>query len=274
MRDCPEPRDLLAAYVDGALDPATTADLAAHIAGCARCQADVAAQQQMKQLLAQAPPLPAGLAERVRTRTYAPAPSDLARRPLRPVAVGTRRSLPALRRWTAVPAFVALLLVIMLGMSAAHMGPFAPSRVAAATEMAIKDHLMCEQMGGASPGLPGDSAAVQAALGVALGMATKAPTQMPPGYHFAGGHEVDVQTTHAGHMMWIAAKRMLSFYQAPDPGGDPPTDWQPIARAGQTYWRGGADSERALFWRANGQIYLLVGSLTDDELLAVAGSVK
>src|SRR5690348_16849312 len=125
MPDCPEPRDLLAAYVDGALDPATTADLAAHIAGCARCQADVAAQQQVKQLLAQAPALPADLAERVRNHAYAtpaaapPAPT------LRPVAVRPRVRVPALRRWVAVPAFAALLLLIMLGMAAAHMGPFA-----------------------------------------------------------------------------------------------------------------------------------------------------
>ncbi len=91
------PLEELSAYLDGELEPAVRAQVEAHLAGCARC----AAALDDLRLLAEAgggeaPPVPAGLAERIAARldaagdrpaaghrsAGAPAPRPPARRPL------------------------------------------------------------------------------------------------------------------------------------------------------------------------------------------------
>ncbi len=271
MSDHPEPRDLLAAYVDGALDPATQATLAAHLAECIECQADVAVQQEVKSLLALAlepAAVPADLAARVRGQVYGPA--------LRPVAIRPRFTLPNLRGWFAVPALAAILLLTMVGMSLAHMGPFTPkpSLAAEAVALSVQDHIMCEASGQIPRGIPGDMPAVSAKLSALLGMPVAMPAQVPTGYLFKGGHQVNLGGVQGGHLVWMAGKQMLSLYEAPDPSGDPPRDWQPIQHNGQTYWLGPATAdESALFWRANGHLFLLAGTLPQPNLLDLADSV-
>jgi len=271
MSKHPEPLDLLAAYVDGALDPATQAALTTHLAECADCQADVAAQQEVKSLLAPARAsavVPADLAARVRGQVYGPA--------LRPVALRPRFAWPNLRGWFAVPALAALLLLVMVGMSVAQVGPFTPqpSLAAEAAALSVKDHIMCETSGQIPHGIPGDMPAVSAKLSLILGMPVGMPAQVPSGYLFEGGHEVNLGSVQGGHLIWTSGATMLSLYEAHDPGGDPPHDWQPLAHNGQTYWLGPATAaESALFWRAAGHLFLLAGTLPPSTLLDLAGSV-
>ncbi len=271
MHNHPEPLDLLAAYVDSALDAATQATVAAHVADCTSCQADIAAQQAVKRLLAPATaPLtvPGGLAGRVRGQVYGSV--------LRPVATRPRLALPRLpnlRGWFAMPALAALLLLLMVSMSVAQVGPFAPSPVAAALAMSIQDHLMCEHLDQIPHGIPGDMPAVSAKLSALLGMPVAMPAHVPSGYQFKGGHEVDLGTVNSGHLMWMAGPTMLSLYQAHDPGGDPPSGWRSTTHNSRTYWLGPAGAEQALFWRADGRLFLLAGTLSQADLLDLATSV-
>jgi len=274
MSKHPEPLDLLAAYVDGALDPATRAALTAHLAECADCQADVAAQQEVKSLLAPAHmpvAVPADVAARVRGQVYGPA--------LRPVPLRPRFVWPHLPDWFAVSALAALLLVLMMvGLSLAHMWPFTakPSLAAEAAAMSVQDHIMCEESGQIPRGIPGDMPAVSAKLSELLGMPVEMPAQVPTGYSFKGGHEVSLGGVQGGHLIWMAGQQMLSLYEAPDPGGSLPDDWERVDHAGQTYWSGfglADDGVVALFWRTDGHLFVLAGSLAQADLLTLAGSV-
>ncbi|MDQ2809246.1 MAG: zf-HC2 domain-containing protein [Chloroflexota bacterium] len=271
MSKHPEPRDLLAAYVDGALDPTTQATLTVHLVECPDCQADVAVQRDMKRLLAPATlpaALPADLTARVRGQVYGPA--------LRPVALRPRFAWPNLRGWFAVPALAVLLLLLMVGMSVAQVGPFTPrpSLAAEVAAMSVKDHIMCEESGQIPRGIPGDMPAVSAKLGELLGMPVGMPQTVPSGYQFKGGHELNLGEVNGGHLIWTSGATMLSLYQAHDPGGDPPAGWQPLTQASQAYWLGpAAGGEHALFWRAAGHLFLLAGTLPQADLLTLAGSV-
>jgi anti-sigma factor RsiW len=269
MLNHPEPRDLLAADVDNALDPATQKAIAAHLETCPTCRADVEGQRQVKRFLAPtaplAPAVPAHLAERVRGRAYAAATP-----PRRAWAI-PRPALSLRRGWLAAGALAMLVLLAGLGLSLLQT----PSPAAAAAAMSIHDHAMCEQAGGVPAGVPGDAAQVSSQLTLMMKHPIDMPAVMPPGYHFAGGHEVTLGPTLGAHMAWMQDKQMLSLYQAPDPGGAPPQGWRAIALDGRTYWigAGSAGPESAVFWRQNGMILLLVGALPEARLLDVAGSV-
>ncbi|HUS14538.1 MAG TPA: hypothetical protein VM536_05910, partial [Chloroflexia bacterium] len=100
---------------------------------------------------------------------------------------------------------------------------------------------------------------------------------VPPQYVFVGGHEVPAGDTHFAHLVWTkqgtGGHRMLSVYQAPDPGGDPPEGWPSIERAGMTYWTAPVEDEEAIFCRARSKIYVVAGQLPRDELLDMAATV-
>ena len=72
--DCDAVR--VTAYVDGALAAADRLQLDAHLAGCPRCQAQVDAERMLARAVRAlpAPPLPHGLASRVRRRSRKPVP--------------------------------------------------------------------------------------------------------------------------------------------------------------------------------------------------------
>ena len=98
---CDDAIGLFTRYRDGDLDPATRADLEAHLAGCARCRAEYEAIDTVRALLRELRPEPAPstLVSGVRTR--------LRRRPERPREVLWRWALPA--------AAAAALVVVALG---------------------------------------------------------------------------------------------------------------------------------------------------------------
>ena len=64
----------MTAYVDGALGPGERLQVEAHIAGCARCQAQVDAERMLSNAVRSLPASPAahGLAIRVRRRSRRP----------------------------------------------------------------------------------------------------------------------------------------------------------------------------------------------------------
>lgn len=84
------------AYVDGALPAAERALVEAHLAGCARCQDQMDAERRLSSALRAlpAPPLPHGLASRVRRRSRKPA---------------------ALRFRVWAPALAAMLALVLVG---------------------------------------------------------------------------------------------------------------------------------------------------------------
>jgi len=98
---CDDAIGLFTRYRDGDLDPATRADLEAHLAGCARCRAEYEAIDTVRALLRELrpEPAPATLVSGVRAR--------LRRRPERPREVLWRWALPA--------AAAAALVVVALG---------------------------------------------------------------------------------------------------------------------------------------------------------------
>src|SRR5689334_1112262 len=269
MTPCPEPRDLLSAYLDGELDPAARQTIARHLEECARCRADVEGQRRVKRFLAPgaalAPPVPADLAGRVRTRAFAgtapPAP---------------RLRLPVWRpsrRWAIAGALVVIVLVLALGLGTVALQLFDRSRAATVAMMSMQDHEMAEQLGNVPHSLPGDMAAVRTLLATTMGMSVSAPAQMPPGYHFAGGRALMLGESHGVHLAWMAGDNMLSLYQAQDPGGSPPGSWHTVQQGNRTYWMDTGGSDHAVFWRDGGMVYVLVGRLPDEGLLDVAHSV-
>jgi anti-sigma factor RsiW len=102
------------AYVDGALGPGERLQVEAHIAGCPRCQGQVDVERMLSSTVRSlpAPPLPHGLAIRVRRRS--------------------RRPIP-LRRRVWIPSLAALLVIALWGRGSA---PFI------AWEVAL-DHAHC-----------------------------------------------------------------------------------------------------------------------------------
>jgi len=71
MMDCQHVRPLLAGYLDRQLDPVEHAEVDRHLAACEDCRQALALQRRVRQVLgeaAQATPLPADLAARVRVR--------------------------------------------------------------------------------------------------------------------------------------------------------------------------------------------------------------
>jgi anti-sigma factor RsiW len=53
--ECQRDPEIVAAYVDGELGPAETGELEAHLAGCAACREQVAAERRLGELLAALP---------------------------------------------------------------------------------------------------------------------------------------------------------------------------------------------------------------------------
>ena len=269
MTPCPEPRDLLSAYLDGELDPATRQTIARHLEECARCRADVEGQRQVKRFLAPgaalAPPVPAGLAGRVRARAFAGAPPPARRFGL----PGWRPS----RRWAMAGALAVVVLVLALGLGTVALNLFDRSQAATVAMMSMQDHEMAEQLGNVPHSLPGDVAAVRAQLATTMGMSLSTPTTVPTGYHFAGGRALMLGETHGAQLAWMAGDNMLSLYQAQDPGGNPPGSWHTVQQGDRTYWMDTGGSDHAVFWRDGGMVYVLVGRLPDAGLLDVAHSV-
>jgi anti-sigma factor RsiW len=66
----PHPHPDLGGYVLGALEPAERADFEEHLAGCERCQAEVAELRGLPELLEQAAP-PVEVPPWLRERTFA-----------------------------------------------------------------------------------------------------------------------------------------------------------------------------------------------------------
>ena len=269
MTPCPEPRDLLSAFLDGELDPATRQTIARHLEECARCRADVEGQRQVKRFLAPgaalAPPVPAGLAARVRTRAFAGAASPARR-------FGLPHWRPS-RRWALAGALAVVVLVLALGLGTVALNLFDRSQAATVAMMSMQDHEMAEQLGNVPHTLPGDVAAVRAQLATTMGMTVSTPAAVPTGYHFAGGRALMLGQTHGAQLAWMAGDNMLSLYQVHDPGGPPPGSWHTVQQGDRTYWMDTGGSDHAVFWRDSGMVYVLVGRLPDAGLLDVAHSV-
>jgi anti-sigma factor RsiW len=269
MTPCPEPRDLLSAFLDGELDPATRQTIARHLEECARCRADEEGQRQVKRFLApgaaHAPPVPAGLAARVRTRAFAGAASPARR-------FGLPRWRPS-RRWALAGALAVVVLVLALGLGTVALNLFDRSQAATVAMMSMQDHEMAEQLGNVPHTLPGDVAAVRAQLATTMGMTVSTPAAVPTGYHFAGGRALMLGQTHGAQLAWMAGDNMLSLYQVQDPGGPPPGSWHTVQQGDRTYWMDTGGSDHAVFWRDSGMVYVLVGRLPAAGLLDVAHSV-
>lgn len=287
---CPCLGGVLSPYIDGELDEMTTDTIAAHLQACMKCSAELAELRQMKRFLAPgspiAPPLPAGLQERVRTRAF----GHRSRGILSGKAFGGLGSASQLGRltkiapgylvgrpWVVAPAFALGLVMLLLAigvLSNFRLNPFEPSPVTAAAEASVKDHIMCERLGQVPQSLPGDAAQVRAALASAIGMSVAAPENLPSTYTFLGGRAFRAASIDAAHLAWVEpGDSMLSFYQAADPGGEPPTGWRAAPLDGRTFWLHSSDEANSVLWRANGVLYLLAGDLSEADLLRIALSV-
>lgn len=111
----PHPHPDLGGYVLGALEPAERADFEEHLAGCERCQAEVAELRGLPELLEQATP-PVEVPPSLRERTFAAVE--------RAAAQQRRR-----RRWrlalTAAAACLVLVVAFAGGYMLSQVGPFA-----------------------------------------------------------------------------------------------------------------------------------------------------
>lgn len=118
----PHPHPDLGGYVLGALEPAERADFEEHLAGCERCQAEVAELRGLPELLEQAAP-PVEVPPSLRERTFAAVERAAAQQRRR------RRLRLAL---TAAAACLVLVVAFVGGYTLSRVGPFADrSRVIA-----------------------------------------------------------------------------------------------------------------------------------------------
>ncbi|HEX5876881.1 MAG TPA: anti-sigma factor, partial [Actinomycetota bacterium] len=111
----PHPHPDLGGYVLGALEPAERADFEEHLAGCERCQAEVAELRGLPELLEQAAP-PVEVPPSLRERTFAAVERAAAQQRRR------RRLRLAL---TAVAACLVLVVAFVGGYTLSQVGPFA-----------------------------------------------------------------------------------------------------------------------------------------------------
>jgi anti-sigma-K factor RskA len=111
----PHPHPDLGGYVLGALEPAERAGFEEHLAGCERCQAEVAELRGLPELLEQAAP-PVEVPPSLRERTFAAVERAAARERRR------RRLRLAL---TAVAACLVLVVAFVGGYTLSRVGPFA-----------------------------------------------------------------------------------------------------------------------------------------------------
>ena len=111
----PHPHPDLGGYVLGALEPAERADFEEHLAGCERCQAEVAELRGLPELLEQAAP-PTEVPPSLRERTFAAVERAAAQQRRR------RRLRLAL---TAAAACLVLVVAFVGGYALSQVGPFA-----------------------------------------------------------------------------------------------------------------------------------------------------
>ena len=111
----PHPHPDLGGYVLGALEPAERADFEEHLAGCERCQAEVAELRGLPELLEQAAP-PTEVPPSLRERTFAAVERAAAQQRRR------RRLRLAL---TAAAACLVLVVAFVGGYTLSRVGPFA-----------------------------------------------------------------------------------------------------------------------------------------------------
>lgn len=111
----PHPHPDLGGYVLGALEPAERADFEEHLAGCERCQAEVAELRGLPELLEQAAP-PVEVPPWLRERTFAAVERAAAQQRRR------RRLRLAL---TAAAACLVLVVAFAGGYTMSQVGPFA-----------------------------------------------------------------------------------------------------------------------------------------------------
>ena len=111
----PHPHPDLGGYVLGALEPAERADFEEHLAGCERCQAEVAELRGLPELLEQAAP-PTEVPPWLRERTFAAVERAAAQQRRR------RRLRLAL---TAAAACLVLVVAFVGGYTLSRVGPFA-----------------------------------------------------------------------------------------------------------------------------------------------------
>ena len=111
----PHPHPDLGGYVLGALEPAERADFEEHLAGCERCQAEVAELRGLPELLEQAAP-PVEVPPSLRERTFAAVERAAAQQRRR------RRLRLAL---TAAAACLVLVIAFAGGYTLSQVGPFA-----------------------------------------------------------------------------------------------------------------------------------------------------
>ena len=111
----PHPHPDLGGYVLGALEPAERADFEEHLAGCERCQAEVAELRGLPELLEQAAP-PVEVPPWLRERTFAAVERAAAQQRRR------RRLRLAL---TAAAACLVLVVAFAGGYTLSQVGPFA-----------------------------------------------------------------------------------------------------------------------------------------------------
>lgn len=273
--DCPGLGDILSAYLDDELDVSTRQSIAAHLGGCLRCNQELAELRQVKRFLAPssslAPPLPAALAKRVRSQVYGSesqgVPSGVARSQLGCI-IG--------RSWLTAPALAGALILLLtaIGVLANFtLKPLALSPTAAAAIAFLEDHIMCDRLGQVPQSLPGNASQVRAQLANVIGMSVAAPSALTADYAFAGGRAFRAASLDSAHLAWMEGEHMLSFYQAADPGGDPPANWRVVQLDGRSFWLGTRDGEKVVLWRNGGVLYILAGDLDEANLLRLALSV-
>lgn len=272
MEKCAVLGDALSAYLDGELDEAESRVVSDHLANCAHCSAEFEGLRQGKRFIAAgsplAPALPRDLVDRVRSNVY----PRTRKRGYSNALYGRLLRLP--RAWLVVPALALLLIVAMLVADNLGIGLFAPSPAAAAATASLNDHIFCARLGQVIGSLPGDANQVSTELAGTLGISIALPRELPPGFSFAGGRTIRPDNIEAAHLAWTNGKTMLSFYEAADPGGDPPANWLQISVGESSFWYAPSGGEHAVLWRGAGTLYLLVGDLPEDTLLQSALSAN
>ena len=202
MTDCRRIESLLPPYVDGEATPDVVAEVEEHLAGCAFCRADVAAQQGVRIVL------------RARAeRLTAPAPSGLRTRIAARLAPRSTLGWPARITSFAAAAVVVLMVVTALEFVSPR------SNVLFAAQLAI-DHVRCfvVELGSmASPGAEADE--VRGEFAKSYGWEVHVPASSSDvGLTLIAARRCPFWLGDHAHLLYRAGDQKVSLYVTPGAG--------------------------------------------------------
>jgi anti-sigma factor RsiW len=248
--DCHDTPNLLDAYIDGELDPQRTAQLEAHILGCARCEASVGERRQLQSTLS-------GAAE------YRAAPDSLRasvmREMERPPSAARRTRAPF---WAWIPVAATIALSASTIWLAVHR-----STAAAAEEIALRDavssHIRSLMASHLADIAISDQHAVKPWFAGKLDFSPPVIDHAAEGFPLAGGRLDYLEGRPVAAVVYNRRAHIINLFICPDPSATPS---QPRTSEDRGY--------HEISWSDGAMRFWAVSDLNADELATFAKLIR